>query len=340
MDTILAIDGLRKTYRGGVRANDDVTLRAEAGQVYGVLGHNEAGKTTLVHQIVGLLQPDAGTISIHGHDVVADPAYARRVCSIEAQSQVPINGMTPRQAIGLVGRLRGGSAADVRKRTDALIDALEIGEWASTDGARLSGGVKRLVSFCMAAVVPGRVVILDEPTNDVDPVRRRHLWAAVRALADDGAAVLLVTHNVVEAERSVDRLGILDHGRVIVEGTPAELKGSVSHDLRLELVLEPSIVEAPVAAFLQRPNRTGQRITGTVSAAQAGEAAAWAQSLHEAGRLEEFALAPATLEDVYVELVDRADAERADPAAGGARDGQRSDSATVASKEIDDVRAA
>jgi len=334
MDTTLVIDGLRKTYRGAIRANDDVTLRAEAGQVYGVLGHNGAGKTTLVHQVVGLLKPDAGAISIHGHDVVADPAYARRVCSIEAQSQVPINGMTPRQAIGLVGRLRGGSAADVRRRTEALIDALEIGEWASTDGARLSGGVKRLVSFCMAAVAPGRVVILDEPTNDVDPVRRRHLWRGVRALADDGAAVLLVTHNVVEAERSVDRLGILDHGRVIVEGTPAELKDSVSHDLRLELVLEPGVVEAPGASFLQRPNRTGQRIIGTVSAAEAGEAAAWAQSLHEAGRLEEFALAPATLEDVYVELVDRAEAQRTDAAAGGETAPLRGASRAVADEGV------
>jgi len=310
MTTILAVHDVTKSYRRGHPVNDRVTLSAEAGQVYGVLGHNGAGKTTLVHQIVGLLKPDGGSITIHGHDVVADPAYARRVCSIEPQSQVPINGMTPRQAIGLVGRLRGASGADVSRRRSQLIDALEIGEWADTDGARLSGGVKRLVSFCMAAVVPGRLVILDEPTNDVDPVRRRHLWAQVRALADDGAAVMLVTHNVIEAERSVDRLGILDHGRVIVEGTPADLKASVSHDLRLELVLEPGVDAPPMPAFLRNPSQTVQRITGTVPAASAAEAAAWAQSLHEAGRLEEFALAPATLEDVYVALVDRAEAAR------------------------------
>src|SRR5918994_6143538 len=228
MDALLTITKLQKTYRGGVRANDGVTLSAEAGQVYGVLGHNGAGKTTLVNQVVGLVKPDAGSIVIDGHDVVADPGFARRVCSIEPQSQVPINGMTPRQAISLVGRLRGRSSHDVVRRSTDLIDALEIGEWADTDGARLSGGVKRLVSFCMAAVVPGRVVMLDEPTNDVDPVRRRHLWAQVRALADEGAAVLLVAHNVIEAERSVDRLVILDEGEVIVEGTPRELKASVA----------------------------------------------------------------------------------------------------------------
>jgi ABC-2 type transport system ATP-binding protein len=310
---VLAIEGLKKTYRRGVRANDGVTLSAEAGQVYGVLGHNGAGKTTLVNQIVGLLKPDAGTITIHGHDVIADPGYARRVCSVEAQSQVPINGMTPRQAISLVGRLRGGSSADVQVRMAALIDSLEIGEWQNTDGARLSGGVKRLVSFCMAAVVPGRVVILDEPTNDVDPVRRRQLWAQVRALAENGAAVLLVTHNVVEAERSVDRLGILDHGRVIAEGTPGGLKESVSHDLRLELVLEPGGEPPPMAPFIQRVARVGQRVSGTVPTKLAGEAATWAEQLRRDGQLEEFSLAPATLEDVYIDIVDRSQAEQAEP---------------------------
>src|SRR3954453_9240561 len=305
MTTILAVNDVTKSYRRGHPVNDGVTLSAAAGQVYGVLGHNGAGKTTLVHQIVGLLKPDAGTITIDGHDVVADPSYARRACSIEPQSQVPINGMTPRQAIGLVGRLRGASGADVSRRRSQLIDALEIGEWADTDGARLSGGVKRLVSFCMAAVVPGRLVILDEPTNDVDPVRRRHLWAQVRALADGGAAVLLVTHNVTEAERSVDRLGILDHGRVIVEGTPAELKESVSSDLRLELVLEPGTEPPPMPEFVTRSVQIGHRVVVTLPLAETSEAATWAQGLQRDGRLEEFSLAPATLEDVYVEILAR-----------------------------------
>ena len=123
---------------------------------------------------------------------------------MQPQAQVPISGLTPRQAIDLTGRLRGGRPGIVRERTAALADALDIGEWMDTDAARLSGGVKRLVSFAMAAVVPGRLVVLDEPTNDVDPVRRRLLWASVRGLAEGGSSVLLVTHNVVEAERSVD----------------------------------------------------------------------------------------------------------------------------------------
>jgi ABC-2 type transport system ATP-binding protein len=242
--------------------------------------------------------------------VVADPGFARRACSIQPQSQVPIDGLTPRQAIETLGRLRGGEADVVRARAALLIETLNLGEWRDTDGARLSGGVKRLVSFCMAAVEPGKLVILDEPTNDVDPVRRRLLWAQVRVLADPGSAVLLVTHNVIEAERSVDRLAILDHGRVLAEGTPADLKSGIADELRLELVMDSD----GQAEALETPEFTGSlaavgnRIVAMVPTRMAGEAATWAGDLRRSDRIEEFSLSPATLEDAYVALVESATA--------------------------------
>jgi ABC-2 type transport system ATP-binding protein len=305
----LQIDGLTRTYRSrlgrrpGIRANDGVSLSVNAGQVYGLLGHNGAGKTTLVNQVVGLVRPDAGTIHIAGRDAIADPGFARRVCSLQPQAQLPLDGLTPRQAIELVGRLRSGRAADVRARRDDLAAALDIGEWMDTDGARLSGGVKRLVSFAMAAVVPGLVVVLDEPTNDVDPVRRRLLWDQVRHLAAEGSAVLLVTHNVLEAERSVDRLSILNDGRVIAEGTPGELKAGLAADLRLELVLEPGMTTPSPAPFVVRYAPGGARVVATIPADRAGAAVAWADGLRRSGAIEEYSLTAATLEDVYVEIV-------------------------------------
>jgi ABC-2 type transport system ATP-binding protein len=312
---LLEVEGVHKRYgRRGAPANDGVNLTVEAGQVYGLLGHNGAGKTTLVNQIVGLLRPDQGSIRIDGRDVVADPGFARRACSIQPQSQVPIDGLTPRQAIETLGRLRGGDTDVVRARAAGLIETLDLGEWRDTDGARLSGGVKRLVSFCMAAVEPGKLVILDEPTNDVDPVRRRLLWAQVRSLADEGSAVLLVTHNVIEAERSVDRLAILDHGRVLAEGTPADLKSGIADELRLELVMDSDAD----AEALETPRFTGSlaavgnRIVATVPTRMAGEAATWAGDLRRSGRIEEFSLSPATLEDAYVALVESATAAIAD----------------------------
>ncbi len=300
---LLEVEGVVKRYgRSPSPANDGIDLSVEAGQVYGLLGHNGAGKTTLVNQVVGLLKPDSGSIRVAGRDVVADPGFARRICSIQPQAQVPISGLTPRQAIEGLGRLRGGDAAAVRARTEQLITALELSEWAGTDAAKLSGGVKRLVSFSMAAVAPGRLVILDEPTNDVDPVRRRLLWGQVRAIADEGAAVLLVTHNVTEAERSVDRLAILGHGRVLAEGTPAELKADIADGLRLEIVLEPAAAAPEQPEFATSFVVSGNRILATLPAGRGGEAAFWAQCLRQAGHIDEYTLGPATLEDAYVAL--------------------------------------
>ncbi len=319
---LLEITELAKTYRGGHRANDGVSLTVAEGEVVGLLGHNGAGKTTLVNQVIGLLRPDSGTIVLDGRDAVAEPSWARRVTSVQPQAQVPISGLTPRQAVDLVGRLRGGRAGEIRARTDRLADALDIGQWMDTIGDRLSGGVKRLTSFCMAAVAPGRLVILDEPTNDVDPLRRRLLWGQVAALAGEGVSVLLVTHNVVEAERAVDRLAVLDRGRVIAAGTPATLKAAVANEMRLELTVEQGSSLDELPSFLRQAVTTGNRTIATVAAADAGESVRWAEALRRAGRIEEFGLAPTNLEDVYIRLVGRPaedDVEAAEREASDAR---------------------
>jgi ABC-2 type transport system ATP-binding protein len=309
-DMLLEIEKLTKVYRTswrgremGTRANDGISLAIGEGEVFGLLGHNGAGKTTLVNQVVGLLKPTFGSIRIDGKDMVADPGLARRLCSFQAQAQVPIDGLTPRQAIDLIGQLRGAPRLDVEHRRERLVEALELEEWQDVDAARLSGGVKRLVAFAMAAVTPGRVVMLDEPTNDVDPVRRRLLWRQVRTLADHGAAVLLVTHNVIEAERSVDRLAILDEGRVIAEGTPAALKARLGAALRLELVVDPDAAAVPASPFGLSAVTVGNRLMVGIPTDGAGQAVTWAESLKADGTVEEYTLGPATLEDVYVALV-------------------------------------
>jgi ABC-2 type transport system ATP-binding protein len=299
---LLRIEHLSKTYRNGTRANDDVSLDIDGGEVFGLLGPNGAGKTTLVGQVLGAVMPGAGSITIDGVDVVADAAYARRACSYQPQTAVPIDGLTPLEAIELAGRIRGGARATTRARAGALIDALDLGEWASK-AVPLSGGVARLVAFCMAAVVPGRVVVLDEPTNDVDPLRRKLLWQQVRALADDGCAVLLVTHNVLEAERCVDRLAIMDAGGIRASGTPASLKARVGGVLRLEVVLEPGAPAPASPDFVRSSTLAGRRVIGEMNAADAVAAIDWATRLRAASVIEEFAIGPITLEDVYVREV-------------------------------------
>jgi ABC-2 type transport system ATP-binding protein len=304
---VLVFQDVTKRYRNGVLANDGITLAVEVGEVFGLLGHNGAGKTTLVNQVVGLLRPDAGSITIAGIDAVASPARARELCSLQAQTNAPLTGITPRKAIELVGRMRGGRPARVRARTDELLHRLRMEPWADRRAQGLSGGINRLVAFCMAIVEPGQLVVLDEPTNDVDPVRRRLLWQEVRGLADAGCTVLLVTHNVTEAERAVDRIAILDEGRVVATGTPASLKHDVAEEIRLEVVWEAGV---PAAAPPVEPSAsitTGRRSRFTMHQRHLVAAVTWAQDLRGTGQVAEFSLGPATLEDVYIELVGRLD---------------------------------
>jgi ABC-2 type transport system ATP-binding protein len=298
---VLQIDQVYKSYVKNVPVN----LSVHEGEVFGLLGPNGAGKTTLVNQIIGLAKPDSGTITIEGIDIISNPDFARQACSFQAQTQVPIAGLTAVQAIELVGRIRGGSSSEVKKRTYELIAALEIEEWANKTGATFSGGVRRLVAYCMAAVRPGRIVILDEPTNDIDPLRRRLLWKQVQQLSLMGSAVLLVTHNVLEAERAVDRLAIMDQGRVITSGRPAQLKEEDSQVMRMEITVEPE-VEAPVAPpFLSKTITNGNRMISLVANDYVASAMRWAQDLKALGVIEEFTLGPTTLEDVYVRIIGR-----------------------------------
>jgi ABC-2 type transport system ATP-binding protein len=300
---LLEIKNLRKIYKGNVKANDDINLSVDEGEIFGLLGPNGAGKTTLVNQVIGLTIPTSGSITLAGVDVVADPDYARQACSFQAQVQAPIAGLTALQAIELVGRIRGGDAAAVHRRAMELIERLELGEWQKTLGLTISGGVRRLVAFCMAAVTPGKIVILDEPTNDVDPLRRRAIWQEVRELAKNGSAVLLVTHNVLEAERVGNRLAIIDQGKVSGMGTAASLKESDGDAMRLELTLETDGDRPPFPAYFKQPVVIHRRILGSIQPADISAAIAWARQMKDDRTIEEFSLSPATLEDVYVRLV-------------------------------------
>lgn len=305
MDSVLRVADVHKGFGSGrreVRANDGISMEVPAGQVVGLLGHNGAGKSTLVNQVVGLLRPDSGSIHLCGIDAVADPASARRLTSVQAQANVPISGLTPLRAIELVGRIRGTSSTASRARARELVDALDMGEWAQVRAEKVSGGIARLTAFAMCAVAPGRLVILDEPTNDVDPVRRRLLWGRIRHLAEDGAAVLVVTHNVMEAERVVDRVFVLDRGRVIAAGSPAGLVQEHAGAFVLE-------VDTSVGGDLDWPTglhpgrRDAMRWVLPVPAPRAAECVAWAAAELDRGRIERYELSPTSLEDVYIGMV-------------------------------------
>jgi ABC-2 type transport system ATP-binding protein len=300
--SLLRVENLAKSF-GDVVANDNVCLDVAAGEVFGLLGPNGAGKTTLVKQLLGLLLPDGGAITIGSVDAIADPASARRLCSYQPQASAPVEGTSARDAIEIVGAIRGGERRAVRVRTAALLEALDLTAVADRV-VPMSGGMARLTGFCMAAVVPGQVVVLDEPTNDVDPLRRRALWEQIRALADGGAAVLLVTHNVLEAERCVDRLAILAAGRVLAAGPPGLLKSQLGASLRLECTVDEAAEVPTPPAPLTRIALHGRRLLCSVEHAAVAHAVAWAQQEQADGVFTDFSLTPASLEDVYAKWVD------------------------------------
>ncbi|HTG48763.1 MAG TPA: ABC transporter ATP-binding protein [Actinomycetota bacterium] len=302
LDGSFRAEGVTKVFNGSLRANDAITLHVEPGEVYGLLGPNGAGKSTLVKQVIGLLKPTEGRITLGPYDLVEDPAMARQLCSYLPQAQMPIDAFKTREAIRLTGRIRGGDGAAVDRRTDELIEALDLSVWRDVIGAKLSGGVKRLVGFSMVSVWPGRVVILDEPTNDVDPLRRRLLWDEVRRLGEWGSAVFLVTHNVMEAEKAVDRLAIIADGRLIAEGTPSSLKAQDRSFLRLQLMLVPSAATPTLPPFVMHHTRVGHNLVTTIGQTDASHAIAWAQEQIGCGVAEEYALGATTLEDVYIRL--------------------------------------
>jgi ABC-2 type transport system ATP-binding protein len=294
--------GVTKAYGSAPPANDDITIEVAPGEVYGLLGPNGAGKTTFVKQVIGLLKPDAGSIRLGPFDLVEDPDVARQLCSFLPQAQMPIESFRAREAIDITGRIRGGPPDEVRRRRDELIDALQIGEWRDTIGSKLSGGVRRLVGFVMVSVWPGRVVILDEPTNDVDPLRRRLMWEQIRRLGSEGVAVFLVTHNVLEAEKSVDRLAIINEGRLVAEGTPSSLKAGDRGRLRLQLMLAPNGPIPDLPPLVLDHRRVGNNLLMTIDEADGPAGIAWARQAMAGGLAEEYALGATTLEDVYIRL--------------------------------------
>jgi ABC-2 type transport system ATP-binding protein len=298
----LEIAHLSKSFDGEAMVNNGISLGVEPGEVFGLLGPNGAGKTTLVKQIIGLLRPDAGSITLGGYDLIADPGHARQLCSSLPQAAMPIDSFKIREAVDLAGQIRGGDRTSVRKRRQELFAALDLDEWSDTLGTNVSGGVRRLVGFVMTVVWPCPVVILDEPTNDVDPLRRRLLWEQIRRLGDTGTAVILVTHNVLEAERSVDRLAIIDGGKLVASGTPSSLKAGDRGRLRLHVMMTPGRPVPELPDFAESDTLVGHTLATVIDERRASDGIQWAQSLLDEGVAEEYALGATSLEDVYVRL--------------------------------------
>ncbi|MEY9963756.1 ABC-2 type transport system ATP-binding protein [Streptacidiphilus sp. MAP12-16] len=311
-DNCCTVRELTKEYRSGrgakaitVRANAGISLDIRRGEVFGLLGPNGAGKSTLVRQLTGLLRPDSGRIDILGHDIVRRPERASRLLAYLGQESTALDELTVSLAVETTARLRGLSAAAARAARDAVLAELALEPLAGRPLAKLSGGQRRLACFATALVGERPLLVLDEPTTGMDPVARRAVWAAVdRRRAEQGVTVLLVTHNVIEAETVLDRVAVVDEGRVIACDTPGGLKALVDGDVRLDLVWRE---EAPlglplIAALGARAVRNGRRWTVRATPDEARDLVAEVTSGPAFAALDDFSLTTPSLEDVYLLL--------------------------------------
>jgi ABC-2 type transport system ATP-binding protein len=225
-DLAIEVSGLVKTF-GETRAVDGVELAVRTGMVYGLLGPNGAGKTTTIRMLATLLRPDAGVARVFGHDVVRDADEVRSRVSLTGQFASVDEDLTGFENLVLLARLLGHSRAQAKARASELLDAFGLSEAADRQVKNYSGGMQRRLDIAASIVVTPDLMFLDEPTAGLDPRSRHQVWEIVRALVAGGTTVLLTTQYLDEADQLADRIAVIDHGKVIAEGTSSELKASV-----------------------------------------------------------------------------------------------------------------
>jgi ABC-2 type transport system ATP-binding protein len=300
------VRGLSKSYRGAtVLANRGIDLDIPTGEVFGLLGPNGAGKTTLVRQLVGLVRPDSGSLSLFGHDLLAQRSVAARLVAYLAQDEPALAELAVRRAVETTARLRGMRRADAGRQATGLIDELGLDAVADAPLVRLSGGQRRLACVASALAADRPVLILDEPTTGLDPVARRAVWAALRRRRDEhGTTIVLVTHNVVEAELLLDRVAVLDEGRVIACDTPGRLKSAVDDGVRVELVWrhDPPLDDPTVALLAARASIDGRRWSARLVRDEARDVLDRLTRGLIFDALDDFTVTTPSLEDVYLSL--------------------------------------
>jgi ABC-2 type transport system ATP-binding protein len=317
----IEVQGLERVFKGGLRAVAGIDLEVAAGEVYGFLGPNGAGKTTTVRMLVTLLRPTGGRALVAGYDVATEPHKVRKRIGVALQEAALDMLMTGRELMELQATLHGIPPRDVRDRAADLIDRVGLSQAAERRVGTYSGGMRRRLDLAMALIHAPDVLFLDEPTTGLDPVSRITLWDEVRRLRDEGTTVFLTTQYLEEADQLADRVGIINAGRIVAEGTPAQLKAEVGRphlDLTLTDDADLDRAREVLAQFgAARPPAEGCHLSVAV-AGGATEIAPVVRALDDAGfMVASLVLVQPTLDDVFVEKTGRhlEGAEQAAPAA-------------------------
>jgi ABC-2 type transport system ATP-binding protein len=297
---------LHKVYESpSVVANDDVSFVTYPGEAFGLLGRNGAGKSTLVKQLVGLMTSTSGEVRLFGQPV--NGSNTRQVASRVAylpQGLPSLGDLRVREAIAWTAMLRGVDKTRAFSESEGLIEQLELGSLVKRQLRKLSGGQRRLVQIGMTLAGSLPVIILDEPTADIDPALRKRIWQMLAARAQQGAALILVTHDVAEAEQVLDRVAIMDGGRIVAAGSPGELKARLAHRTRIEVVIaRDAAIDAAVIGedIGEEAIVRGRHISAWVSSDEAIRRLEKLMSAVDMDSLEDVRLVTPTLEDVFLE---------------------------------------
>lgn len=298
----IVVRGLRKSFKNLV-VLDGIDLTVERGTVLALLGPNGAGKTTTIRILSTLLPPDSGEAMVGGFDVVKNPKDVRRSIGLTGQYAAVDEYLTGRENLEMLGKLYHLSSSDSRERASQLLEEFDLVEAGDRIAKTYSGGLRRRLDLALSLVATPPILFLDEPTTGLDPRSRLAIWDRIERLVKDGTTILLTTQYLDEADKLADRIVVIDHGKVIAEGTSRELKSNIGNE-RLELVLTTE--EDVTKALEVFPNESIRREERTITIAVDGSVSHVKRILDvlesSAIKVETFQLHKPTLDDVFLQL--------------------------------------
>ncbi|GAA4071841.1 daunorubicin resistance protein DrrA family ABC transporter ATP-binding protein [Microbacterium laevaniformans] len=316
-------EGLVKVF-GDNRAVDGVDLAVDAGTVYGVLGPNGAGKTTTINMLATLMRPDAGRAEIFGHDVSREPNVVRQLIGVTGQFASVDETLSATENLMIFGRLLGLTRSEAKRKAEDLLERFSLTDAARRPLKKFSGGMRRRLDLAASLLAQPPLIFLDEPTTGLDPRTRGQMWDTIRELVATGSTVLLTTQYLDEADQLADRIAVIDHGRVVAEGTADDLKASVGTSSLILRMSDPADVDDALRAIAQVLG-----VRGTLSPEAARITAPMSDpdrvtdlliTLREAGiHLTEMSVQKPTLDEVFLTITGRpADAAATDSASADA----------------------
>ncbi len=300
----IEVEGLVREFKNGLRAVDGIDLRVAPGEIYGFLGPNGAGKSTTVLMLTTLLPPTAGTARVAGFDIAAEGGKVRGAIGAALQEAALDPLLTGREHMRLQTALHGLAKAERGERSSELLARVGLSEAADRKVGGYSGGMKRRLDLALALAHRPRILFLDEPTTGLDIQSRTALWDEVAGLADEGVTVFLTTQYLEEADALANRVGIIDHGKIVAEGTPAELKAEIGRPTVEAVPADPAEQERVARALQPFGERCGATHRGAASVLLAGgesQLADVVRALDSAGiAIEQLQLHAPSLDDVFL----------------------------------------